>query len=150
MKNKLNKSTFNVPENYFEQLQEKVILQANKQVKTPSFQVPDDTYFNQLEKNILSKTVEKKKSTRQIYLRITGIAASLVIGMVVSLYPLIIKEDKQLVTAQNDSQIVDSIQTDVYQTIYKHYFTDSEKKSPAETADDGDDFYSDKPLYTYY
>lgn len=143
-KNKSNK--FTVPSDYFKDLEAKVLLDARKVNQPSQFTIPEN-YFKELDEKIVRTAMNKKSAGRRFYIRAIGIAASLVIGIAL-VYPIVVKNKLVEISSTNKQVAVDSIQQDVYQSIYKHYFADDHKKSPTETVDD--DFYSDQPLYSYY
>ncbi len=134
-KNELNKS-FKIPENYFENLNDKIYL--NNLKKQEDFKVPEN-YFNQLEKNILEQTIDNSE-TKVFHFNLWWAAACvLVLTLVAIPFVMYNKEDKS-------TEIVDSkVEDQVYEKIYDTYIvTDQNKKSPNVTLDD-----SDFALYDY-
>jgi 6-pyruvoyl-tetrahydropterin synthase len=75
------KNLFNIPENYFQELEHSLIENA-KAIKVEKSLSTPKNYFNTLEKEILKKTYPEKKplfNVRRITISFTSIAASFLI-----------------------------------------------------------------------
>lgn len=139
-KDNLNKNNFKVPENYFDDLQDKLFL--NSLENENNFNVPQD-YFENLELNILKETeqVDFKGSKKKMFpLSYWFAAASVLIVVLLSVEFILINKEK---TKQHVAKT--KIEKEVYQKIYDSFIEeDQNTKSSNITLDD-----SDYVLYNY-
>lgn len=139
-----NKNAFKLPDNYFNQLEDSILIESKKLPEKNGFIVPEN-YFSELEDKIVSTAVEQNKQgkVRKLWIAISSVAACLIIASI-SLYPLI-NASKKVNTAK--IEVDKQTEDDVYESLYDAYFDDENKKSSNEiTLDDLDDFYSEKQL----
>jgi len=136
-KDELN-NNFKVPENYFNDLQDKILLNSLK--KENVFDVPKD-YFNQLEKNALGHQKEFKGKKSKLYTISYWLSAACVLVFVLLSVEIFLmnkqKSDQQIVNAK--------VEKEVYQKIYDSFIEDNQNtKSSNITLDD-----SDYTIYNY-
>ncbi|WP_282630829.1 hypothetical protein [Empedobacter sedimenti] len=132
MKNKVQKNSFKIPDNYFENLDDQIFLHTitNK----TSFITPHN-YFDDLEQDILAQNIPAKKS-KLIDFNIWWAAACIILIALVAIpFVMNIREEKA----------ADLVENQVYEKIYDSYIAvDQNKKSSNVTLDD-----SDYALYDY-
>lgn len=131
---------FKVPENYFNNLQDKILLNSLK--KEDVFDVPKD-YFNQLEKTISEKhnlQEFKGKKSKLYSINYWLSAACVLVFVLLSVEIFLMNKQK------SDQQIVNAkVEKEVYQKIYDSFIEDNQNtKSSNITLDD-----SDYTIYNY-
>ncbi|WP_313385226.1 hypothetical protein [Chishuiella sp.] len=138
-KDELN-NDFKVPENYFNNLQDKILLNSLK--KEDSFDVPKK-YFSQLEKVVSKKHNQKEfigKNKKIFRLNYWLSAACILVFVLLSVEIFLMNKQK------SDQQIVNAkVEKEVYQKIYDSFIEDNQNtKSSNITLDD-----SDYTIYNY-
>ena len=140
-----NKKSFNLPENYFNQLEKSILIETKKFSVNDALSTPEN-YFSDLENRILTQTIHQNKQgkVKQLWLAVSSVAACLVL-VAIFLAPKL--EDKYNLTLSK-SKIDKKTENAVYESLYDVYFgSDEQKKSSNEiTLDDLDEFYSDQQL----
>ncbi len=137
-----NKKSFQIPENYFSQLEDQLLTEAKRFSDRDGFVVPEN-YFNQLEEKLIVTAIkeDKKGKRRNLWLAISSVAACLIVATTF-LYPLI-NSVNSVETAKVDKQV----EEDVYESLYDDYLEDEHKKSSNDISlDDLDEYYSDQQL----
>ena len=137
-----NNKSFQVPENYFNQLEEHLLTEQKRFSDKKDFVVPEN-YFSDLEDRLISSAFEenKKGKVRKLWIMLSSVAACLVIVTTI-IYPLF-QSPEEIQTAKIDKQL----EEDVYESLYDDYFEDEQKKSSNEISlDDLDEYYSVQQL----
>lgn len=137
-----NKKSFQLPENYFSQLEDQLLTEAKRFSDKDGFVVPEH-YFNQLEEKLVLVALQENKQgkLRSLWLTISSVAACLIVATTF-LYPLI-NSAKESSVAKVDKQV----EEDVYESLYDAYLEDEHKKSSNDISlDDLDEYYSDQQL----
>jgi predicted house-cleaning noncanonical NTP pyrophosphatase (MazG superfamily) len=137
-----NKKSFQIPENYFNQLEDKLLTETKQFSDKKGFDVPKN-YFNDLEERIVSTSIKvnKQGKIRNLWIIVSSVAACLII-VTAFIYPLI-NSTKELNTAKVDKKV----EEDVYESLYDSYLEDEHKKSSNDISlDDLEKYYSDQQL----
>ena len=137
-----NKKSFQIPENYFNQLEDQLLTEAKRFSDRDGFDVPKN-YFTDLEERIVSTALQENKrgKIRNLWITVSSVAACLIIATLF-LYPMF-QSPEEIHTAKIDKQV----EEDVYESLYDDYLEEESKKSSNEiTLDDLDEFYSDQQL----
>jgi len=140
-----NNKPFNLPENYFNQLEESILIETKKFSENDALSTPEN-YFSDLENRILVQTIQKNKQgkVKQLWIAVSSVAACLVL-VAVFLAPQL--EDKYNLTLSK-SKVDKKTENAVYKSLYDVYFEEEDQKKSSNdiTLDDLDEFYSEQHL----
>ena len=147
-----NNKAFQVPENYFEQLEDSILTQNKFFSEGNRFDVPSN-YFNELDQSILQRTVNSKSSNvRKLWIGISSVAACAILALVAynSSKEVNTFVDQQL-TVFHLKEVDNQTEEAVYKSLYQFYFVEEEQKKSSNelTLDDFEEYYNEELSSVY-
>ena len=138
-----NNNEFKVPENYYKELENSILNETKRFNETSGYEVPSN-YFVDLEATILQSAVNKKQGkNRKLWISVSSVAACLLVIVSVYLHfssTITFGEKSYVLESQNTPEVDAELEHDVYESLYKSYFVEEEKKSPNDIALDDLDY----------